>query len=183
MTTAPGRQAAGPPPAGPQPDPVTFEVIWHRLLDITEEMGIKYMRTSGSPVLVGAYDIKISRAGFAAVILRNTAITLNTTSTANATLTVGDVATAVDVTDAATLIDTTTAQVGSALGLAVLATLSAGRYADLRQAGVELDTARTHALIEQVAERDASLGHALKTLATQLGYKHLLKLLKKGQTL
>ncbi|TAM70683.1 MAG: hypothetical protein EPN48_04810 [Microbacteriaceae bacterium] len=37
-------------------DPVTFEVIWHRLLDTTEEMGIKYMRTSGSPVLVGAYD-------------------------------------------------------------------------------------------------------------------------------
>lgn len=37
-------------------DPVTFEVVWHRLLDTTEEMGIKYMRTSGSPVLVGAYD-------------------------------------------------------------------------------------------------------------------------------
>lgn len=37
-------------------DPVTFEVIWHRLLDIAEEMGIKYMRTSGSPILVGAYD-------------------------------------------------------------------------------------------------------------------------------
>jgi N-methylhydantoinase B len=37
-------------------DPVTFEVIWHRLLSITEEMGTKYMRTSGSPVLVGAYD-------------------------------------------------------------------------------------------------------------------------------
>ena len=37
-------------------DPVTFEVIWHRLSDIAEEMGIKYMRTSGSPVLVGAYD-------------------------------------------------------------------------------------------------------------------------------
>lgn len=37
-------------------DPVTFEVVWHRLMDITEEMGIKYMRTSGSPVLVGAYD-------------------------------------------------------------------------------------------------------------------------------
>ena len=37
-------------------DPVTFEVIWHRLLDITEEMGIKYMRTSGSQILVGAYD-------------------------------------------------------------------------------------------------------------------------------
>ena len=32
-------------------DPVTFEVIWHRLLDTTEEMGIKYMRTSGSPIL------------------------------------------------------------------------------------------------------------------------------------
>jgi N-methylhydantoinase B len=37
-------------------DPVTFEVIWHRLVDIAEEMGIKYMRTSGSPVLGGAYD-------------------------------------------------------------------------------------------------------------------------------
>lgn len=37
-------------------DPVTFEVVWHQLLDITEQMGIKYMRTSGSPVLVGAYD-------------------------------------------------------------------------------------------------------------------------------
>src|SRR5690606_13747998 len=37
-------------------DPVLFEVIWHRILDITEEMGIKYMRTSGSPILVGAYD-------------------------------------------------------------------------------------------------------------------------------
>ena len=40
----------------PPLDPVTFEVVWHQLLDITEEMGIKYMRTSGSPVLVGAYD-------------------------------------------------------------------------------------------------------------------------------
>lgn len=39
-----------------QIDPVAFEVVWHRLLDTTEEMGIKYMRTSGSPVLVGAYD-------------------------------------------------------------------------------------------------------------------------------
>ncbi|WP_213451378.1 hydantoinase B/oxoprolinase family protein [Rhizomonospora bruguierae] len=37
-------------------DPVVFEVVWHRILDITEEMGIKYMRTSGSPILVGAYD-------------------------------------------------------------------------------------------------------------------------------
>lgn len=41
-------------------DPVTFEVIWHQILDITEEMGIKYMRTSGSPVLVGAYDAATS---------------------------------------------------------------------------------------------------------------------------
>src|SRR4051812_40098313 len=37
-------------------DPVTFEVIWHRLLDLTEEMGIKYMRTSGSQVLLTGYD-------------------------------------------------------------------------------------------------------------------------------
>jgi PAS domain S-box-containing protein len=54
---------------------------------------------------------------------------------------------------------------------------------DLRQAVVELDTARTQALIQQVIERDASLGRALNKMATQLGYKRLLKLLKKGQTL
>jgi PAS domain S-box-containing protein len=54
---------------------------------------------------------------------------------------------------------------------------------DLRQAVIELDTMRTQALIEQVTERDASLGRALSTLATRLGYKRLLKLLKKGQTL
>jgi hypothetical protein len=54
---------------------------------------------------------------------------------------------------------------------------------DLRQAVIELDTARTRALIEQVTERDASLGRALNTLATQLGYKRLLKLLKKDQPL
>ncbi len=50
---------------------------------------------------------------------------------------------------------------------------------DLRQAVIELDTARTRALIEQVTERDASLGRALETLATRLDYKRLLKLLKK----
>ncbi len=50
---------------------------------------------------------------------------------------------------------------------------------DLRQAVVELDTVRTQALIQQVAERDASLGRALNTLATQLGYTRLLKSLKK----
>ena len=58
----------------------------------------------------------------------------------------------------------------------------------LRQAVIELDTARTHALIEQVTERDASLGRALDTLATRLDYKRLLKLLEKehpetGETL
>jgi len=50
---------------------------------------------------------------------------------------------------------------------------------DLRQAVVELDTARTQALIEQVTERDASLGQALNDLAKQLDYKRLLKLLGK----
>jgi hypothetical protein len=58
----------------------------------------------------------------------------------------------------------------------------------LRQAVVELDTARTQALIQQVTERDASLGRALNTLTTQLDYRRLLKLLKEvhpqgGQTL
>ena len=56
MTASRNRQAAGGNGRREAIDPVTFEVIWHRLHDITEEMGIKYMRTSGSPVLVGAYD-------------------------------------------------------------------------------------------------------------------------------
>jgi CheY-like chemotaxis protein len=50
---------------------------------------------------------------------------------------------------------------------------------DLRQAVIELDTARTQALIEQVIERDAALGRALNTLATRLDYQRLLKLLEK----
>ena len=50
---------------------------------------------------------------------------------------------------------------------------------DLRQAVIELDTARTHALIEQVSERDASLGRALNTLAMRLDYQGLLKLLER----
>ena len=48
---------------------------------------------------------------------------------------------------------------------------------DLRQAVIELDTARTQALIERVTHCDASLGQALNTLARQLDYKRLLKLL------
>ena len=59
--------------------------------------------------------------------------------------------------------------------------LPADLVRDLRQAVIELDTARTHALIEQVTARDASLGRALQTLATQLGYKHLLKMLKRDR--
>jgi CheY-like chemotaxis protein len=49
---------------------------------------------------------------------------------------------------------------------------------DLRQAVIELDTARTQALIEQVTGRDAALGRTLNTLARQLDYKRLLKLLE-----
>jgi len=50
---------------------------------------------------------------------------------------------------------------------------------ELRQAVLELDTARAQSLIAQVTERDAPLGRALNTLATQLDYKRLLKLLEK----
>jgi hypothetical protein len=53
---------------------------------------------------------------------------------------------------------------------------------ELRQAVIELDTARTQALIEQVTERDASLGRALNTLAAQLDYKRLLRLLERGHS-
>jgi N-methylhydantoinase B len=37
-------------------DPVTFEVLNHRMLSITEEMGIQYMRCSGSNVLITGND-------------------------------------------------------------------------------------------------------------------------------
>lgn len=40
----------------PAVDPVTFEVLNHRLLSITEEMGIQYMRCSGSNVLITGND-------------------------------------------------------------------------------------------------------------------------------
>jgi PAS domain S-box-containing protein len=50
---------------------------------------------------------------------------------------------------------------------------------ELRQAVIELDTARTQALIQQVSERDAALGRTLHTLATRLDYKRLLKLLER----
>lgn len=38
-------------------DPVTFEVVGHKLLQISEEMGISYVRCSGSPVIVDANDM------------------------------------------------------------------------------------------------------------------------------
>ena len=50
---------------------------------------------------------------------------------------------------------------------------------ELRQAVIELDTMRTHALIQQVSERDASLGRALDRLATRLDYKCLFELLER----
>ena len=37
-------------------DPVGFEVLNHRLLSIAEEMGIQYMRCSGSNVLITGND-------------------------------------------------------------------------------------------------------------------------------
>lgn len=37
-------------------DPVTFEVLNHRLINIAEEMGIQYMRCSGSNVLITGND-------------------------------------------------------------------------------------------------------------------------------
>ena len=64
-----------------------------------------------------------------------------------------------------------------ALGPEQLVTLPAQLLCELRQAVIELDTARTQALIAQVTERDASLGAALNTLATQLDYNRLLKVL------
>ncbi len=38
------------------PNPITFEIIWHRLMQLTEEMGLTYFRTSGSHVLITGTD-------------------------------------------------------------------------------------------------------------------------------
>jgi CheY-like chemotaxis protein len=67
---------------------------------------------------------------------------------------------------------------GLALRPEQLDALPAQLLQELRQAVIELDTARTQILIAQVAERDASLGRALSTLASRLDYKRLLKLLE-----
>jgi len=37
-------------------DPVTFEVLNHRFMTISDEMGIQYMRCSGSNVLITGND-------------------------------------------------------------------------------------------------------------------------------
>jgi CheY-like chemotaxis protein len=58
------------------------------------------------------------------------------------------------------------------------AALPAELLTQLHQAAVELDTARTLALIERVAEHDASVGSVLRELARRLDYPHILRLLE-----
>jgi hypothetical protein len=48
----------------------------------------------------------------------------------------------------------------------------------LHQAVIELDTAQTLALIDQVTKHDASFGRVLNELARRLVYRRLLKLLE-----
>jgi CheY-like chemotaxis protein len=76
--------------------------------------------------------------------------------------------------------DSTPEPPGLALYLEQLERLPVELLRELRQSVIELDTARTLTLIAQVAERDPSLGRSLNTLATQLDYKRLLTVLKKG---
>jgi len=71
---------------------------------------------------------------------------------------------------------------GLALRPEQLDALPADLRQELRQAVIELDTARTQALIEQVTERDAALGRALHTLAARLDYPSLLNWLEKGHS-
>jgi PAS domain S-box-containing protein len=72
-------------------------------------------------------------------------------------------------------------QSGLALIPGQLERLPAELLQELRQAVIELDTARTLTLIAQVTERDPSLGRTFHTLATQLDYKRLSTLLKRDQ--
>ena len=68
------------------------------------------------------------------------------------------------------------------------AALPAELLTQLHQAAVELDTARTLALIGRVTEHDAAIGSVLNELARMLDYPHILRLLesenaKAGRTL
>jgi N-methylhydantoinase B len=47
-------------PRGSEPDPVTFEVIRHRLFRVVEEQGLTIMKVSGSPVATFAHDFSSS---------------------------------------------------------------------------------------------------------------------------
>jgi CheY-like chemotaxis protein len=58
------------------------------------------------------------------------------------------------------------------------AALPADLLSRLHQAVVELDTARTLTLIEQITEQDASIGSIFRKLARKLDYDSLLKLLE-----
>ena len=64
-------------------------------------------------VLVGNYDVRVTKTGFSAATWRAIPVALGKISTQNITLTVGTVDTTVEVTESATLIDTTTATVSS----------------------------------------------------------------------
>ncbi len=59
-----------------------------------------------------------------------------------------------------------------------LAALPADLRSELHQAVVELDTARTLELIEQVKQQDASIASVLNALAKKLDYRRLLRLLE-----
>jgi CheY-like chemotaxis protein len=59
-----------------------------------------------------------------------------------------------------------------------LAALPAGLLNQLHEAVMELDTARTLELIEQVAGLDASIANVFRTLAGKLDYQNLLRLLE-----
>jgi CheY-like chemotaxis protein len=58
-----------------------------------------------------------------------------------------------------------------------LAALPAELFASLRQAVVELDTARTLALIGEISKQNAAIGGALESIAKRLDYARLLRLL------
>ncbi len=65
--------------------------------------------------------------------------------------------------------------------LGELTALPSSLRSQLYQAAIELDTARTLALIEEVGSKNASLGAALEALAKRLDYDGLLRLLESAE--
>jgi hypothetical protein len=88
-------------------------------------------------LLPGAYDVKVSGAGFAPSTLKGVAVTLNSTATANVSLALGSQSTTVEVSaDSAALLDTVSQNLTTAFSNEELSNLPTAAIGGAGQSGV-----------------------------------------------